>query len=84
MANNKNKERETEYFLHLNNRDASEDDHDIDGVKYESESSHNSEGGSGSCYMGGRRTQNESFASQQWPQSYKYKSSLPCVYLFAT
>lgn len=74
MANNKNKEIESEFFLDQNNEDANEDEQDIEADKYESESSIDDEGN--------RRAQPDSFSSPQWPQSYKYKSSLPFLYPF--
>ena len=67
MANNdKNKEKENEYFL-----DANEDETDIEAVNYDSDSSnnHRNEGGS---YDDDDQQPPESFTSQQWPQSYKY------------
>ncbi|XP_061354172.1 amino acid transporter AVT1A-like [Gastrolobium bilobum] len=67
MVNNKNKERDTEFFLDQSNEDANEDEQDIEAVKYESESS--SEGVSDN--EEGPRPIPNSFSSQKWPQSYK-------------
>jgi hypothetical protein len=62
MANNdKNKEKENEYFL-----DANEDETDIEAVNYDSDSSNNH-----GSYDDDDQ-QPESFTSQQWPQTYKY------------
>ncbi|KAF1886382.1 hypothetical protein Lal_00045614 [Lupinus albus] len=60
MADNKKKERETEFFMDHNN----DDDQDIEAIKYESESGSDND-------EGNRRTQPQSFSSQIWPQSYK-------------
>ncbi|XP_024625886.1 amino acid transporter AVT1A [Medicago truncatula] len=60
MANNdKNKEKENEYFL-----DANEDETDIEAVNYDSDSSNNR-----GSYDDDDQ-QPESFTSQQWPQTY--------------
>ncbi|TKY62702.1 Vacuolar amino acid transporter 1 [Spatholobus suberectus] len=64
MANNENKESDSDFFMHQINEDANEEEQDIEAVEYKSESSNQC----GSDNEGNRRTQPH---SQQWPQSYR-------------
>nr|KYP46357.1 Vacuolar amino acid transporter 1 [Cajanus cajan] len=63
MANNENKERDSEDYLDQINEEANEDEQDIEAVQYHSDSSHDNEGN--------RKTRPHSFSSQIWPQSYR-------------
>lgn len=61
--------KENEFFV-----DANEEETDIEAVNYDSESSHENDGGSYD-ELDRNDGQPESFSSQQWPQTFKYSSS---------
>ncbi|KAK7267158.1 hypothetical protein RIF29_19822 [Crotalaria pallida] len=63
MANDSSKNKETDLQF------MSDEEHDIEDVKFESESS--SDGSDADHDHGNNKTRQESFTSQQWPQSYK-------------
>jgi len=66
-SSNKEKDKDLDQFLFDRNDDdlVDEEQQEIEGVKYESESSSDGDDAN-------RRAQPDSFSSQQWPQSYKY------------
>ncbi|KAG4402355.1 hypothetical protein AAZX31_02G168700 [Glycine max] len=65
-SSNKEKDKDLDQFLFDRNDDdlVDEEQQEIEGVKYESESSSDGDDAN-------RRAQPDSFSSQQWPQSYK-------------
>ncbi|CAL5193337.1 unnamed protein product [Lathyrus oleraceus] len=64
MSLEKSKEKENEFFV-----DATEEETDIEAVNYDSESSHENDGGSYD-ELDRNEGQPESFSSQQWPQTF--------------